>query len=242
MPTIELDGQSVKYTLFYRPNKHRLTVRVTWDPQVTVSAPQGLPLSVIEEFLHHKSGWILRKLAEFRQLRESMPKKTFSPGDIFYFLGNPYPLKIAEVPETAAGALQLDNDHFFATIPGSWSPEVRRERLSRLFQQWYRRAGYEWALRRIAVYARQLRCFPDKVAVRDQKTRWGSCSSQGAIYLNWRVFIAPLDVVDYVIVHELAHLRHFDHSPDFWRLVESVLPHYADAKTWLRRYGLTLDL
>ncbi|MBE3552490.1 MAG: M48 family metallopeptidase [Kyrpidia tusciae] len=242
MPLIELDGEPLEYTLIYRPNKKRLTLRVGWDGTIRVSAPLGVAIETIEEFLRQKAKWILVKRTEFARLRASVPQKTYSPGDVFHFLGEPYPLQIKETFTGTPGSLRLTEGHFYAEINPSWDAETRRERLSHLFREWYHRAGYHWALHRIAVYGEKLRCFPEKVAIRDQKTRWGSCTSKGAIYLNWRIFMAPPHVVDYVIVHELAHLRHFDHSPRFWELVESALPTYADAKAWLKEYGLTLDL
>ena len=79
-----------------------------------------------------------------------------------------------------------------------------------------------------------------RVAIRDQRSRWGSCSSRGTLSFNWRLVLAPLEVLDYVVVHELCHLRHADHSPRFWRLVQERRPGFAEQRAWLREHGAEL--
>jgi predicted metal-dependent hydrolase len=81
---------------------------------------------------------------------------------------------------------------------------------------------------------------PSGAVVKEQKLRWGSCTSMGIINLNWRLFLAPMRIIDYVIVHELAHLRYHNHSKDFWNLVRSIIPDYEERKEWLRVNGPTL--
>jgi predicted metal-dependent hydrolase len=84
--------------------------------------------------------------------------------------------------------------------------------------------------------------FPSHVSIRGQRTRWGSCSSEGAISLNWKLLAAPIDVIDYVIVHELAHIRHLDHSPQFWSLVETFYPDWRLAKLWLKEHEFSIGV
>lgn len=97
-----------------------------------------------------------------------------------------------------------------------------------LVEAWYRREAKQCLPRRMATYARSLRVEPKRVSVRAQRTRWGSCSSHGTICLNWRLLLLPEDLCDYVLVHELCHLRHLDHSARFWGLVESIFPDYEE--------------
>ncbi len=91
--------------------------------------------------------------------------------------------------------------------------------------------------RRAEYYARQMQVSYGRVAVKDQKTRWGSCSAKGNLNFNWRLILAPGEVLDYVVVHELAHRREMNHSVRFWNLVESVLPDYQQRKRWLKENG-----
>jgi len=97
-----------------------------------------------------------------------------------------------------------------------------------LVEAWYRREAKHCLPMRMAPYSRMLGVQPKRISIRAQRTRWGSCSSQGTICLNWRLLLLPADLCDYILVHELCHLRYLDHSPGFWALVESVFPDYAE--------------
>ena len=107
----------------------------------------------------------------------------------------------------------------------------------------YRKAAREYFPKRVSHYARMLGVTYGKISIRDQKTRWGSCSSEGNLSFNWRLILAPPDVLDYVVIHELCHRKEMNHSKEFWALVESLMPKYKERRKWLRENGnnLTLD-
>ena len=106
----------------------------------------------------------------------------------------------------------------------------------------YRQAAKEYIPKRIQVFLPLTGGEYQQIAIRDQKTRWGSCSSNRTLSFNWKLMLAPPKVLDYVIVHELCHLSHMNHSKDFWKLVETVLPDYKESKKWLKENGQTLQL
>lgn len=107
----------------------------------------------------------------------------------------------------------------------------------------YRKAAREYFPKRVSHYARMLGVTYGKISIRDQKTRWGSCSSEGNLSFNRRLILAPPDVLDYVVIHELCHRKEMNHSKEFWALVESLMPEYKERRKWLRENGnnLTLD-
>ena len=105
----------------------------------------------------------------------------------------------------------------------------------------YRSLARECITRRASYYAAQLGVTYSSIRIAEQKTRWGSCSSRGTLSFHWRLVLAPPAVMDYVVVHEVCHLIHMDHSPDFWAEVESLMPDYKVYKTWLRKNGLILS-
>lgn len=105
----------------------------------------------------------------------------------------------------------------------------------------YRSLARECITRRASYYAAQLGVTYSSIRIAEQKTRWGSCSSRGTLSFHWRLVLAPPAVMDYVVVHEVCHLIHMDHSPDFWAEVESLMPDYKVYKTWLRKNGLVLS-
>ncbi|MBJ7458483.1 MAG: M48 family metallopeptidase, partial [Thermoleophilaceae bacterium] len=121
-------------------------------------------------------------------------------------------------------------------------PDTRRETVAAALERWYRRQAKEvFAERLDAAVARNGTAY-GRVAIRDQKTRWGSCSSSGTISFNWRLLLAPESVMDYVIEHEAAHIEVRDHSGRFWALMDQRVPDWRDSRLWLKRHGSTLRL
>ena len=115
-----------------------------------------------------------------------------------------------------------------------WSPDDNEQVLRSLLCDWYRRQARDHRELRLRLLAPRLSVQPSSISIRAQKTRWGSCSSRGVISLNWRLMLVPGHLADYVLVHELCHLRHLDHSPAFWSLVASVLPEHRRLRAELR--------
>ncbi|MBW3607772.1 MAG: M48 family metallopeptidase [Actinobacteria bacterium] len=116
------------------------------------------------------------------------------------------------------------------------------ERAAAAIERWYRRAAAKEIAPRLEAAAAALGTSYTTLSIRGQRTRWGSCSSTGAMSFNWRLLLAPAPVLDYVVWHEACHLRVMDHSPRFWALVRSHCPDYEEQRRWLRRYGATLVL
>ncbi len=124
------------------------------------------------------------------------------------------------------------------TIPCSDLTDTQRAALTRRYID----AAKEYFPKRVAYFHQFTGGTYSRITIRDQKTRWGSCSSKGTLFFNWRLMLAPPAILDYVVVHELCHLRHMDHSPAFWQAVGEVFPDYASARKWLRKHGQELVL
>ena len=124
------------------------------------------------------------------------------------------------------------------TIPCSDLTDTQRAALTRRYID----AAKEYFPKRVAYFHEFTGGTYSRITIRDQKTRWGSCSSKGTLSFNWRLMLAPPAILDYVVVHELCHLRHMDHSPAFWQAVGEVFPDYASARKWLRKHGQELVL
>ncbi len=122
--------------------------------------------------------------------------------------------------------------------PVSGLSEIQRSALEKR----YREAAHSYFPERVKHYAAMLHVTYGKITIRDQKTRWGSCSSRGNLNFNWRLMLAPPRVLDYVVVHELCHRKHMDHSPAFWQKVAGILPDYKALRKWLKDNGNTLIL
>jgi predicted metal-dependent hydrolase len=107
---------------------------------------------------------------------------------------------------------------------------------------WYRKKAREQINERIKYYQPKVGVQPARITVKEQKKRWGSCSSRGNLNFNWRAVMAPSPVLDYIIVHELCHLKHHNHSREFWNLLASILPDYKNRREWLKKNGVRLNL
>lgn len=132
----------------------------------------------------------------------------------------------------------LDAKQKQETIPCSDLTDTQRAALTRRYID----AAKEYFPKRVAYFHQFTGGTYSRITIRDQKTRWGSCSSKGTLSFNWRLMLAPPAILDYVVVHELCHLRHMDHSPAFWQAVGEVFPDYASARKWLRKHGQELVL
>ncbi len=156
-------------------------------------------------------------------------------GDILYYLGEARTLRIMR-EERSRARVKLVMDLLLMWAPYEADYEYRREQL----EKWYRREAAAVFEEKAEEFAKRLHVSFEDIRIKDQKSRWGSCSSKRNMNFNWRLLMAPEPVCDYVIIHELCHLIHMNHSADFWNLVESICPDYRQYKKWLREKGKLL--
>lgn len=213
-----------------RAKRRSIALIVERDGSLTVRAPRRATLQDIHDFIQEKTDWIIRSREKLRAIAQ-IPKKEYRDGERFLFLGQEYELRLAP-PQRPA--LKFD---------GGFTLSVSaRERGQQAFIQWYKARALTIFTERVTRYAAQHGFEPRQIKVNSAKTRWGSCTSTGTINFTWRLVMAPLDVIDYVVLHELAHLKIKNHSPRFWKLVESLCPDFKRHRKWLREHGDHLNL
>lgn len=159
------------------------------------------------------------------------------------YAGNANAIRILKEKQFWIGAKLAEQKERLSTIPASHGyTEVQRAALEKR----YRTAALDYIPKRVEYYADNYRFLLknnySRITIRDQKTRWGSCSSKGTLSFNWRLMLAPPGILDYVVVHELCHLSHMNHSREFWQCVEAVLPDYKERRKWLKEHGHELTL
>lgn len=193
------------------------------DGVVTLTAPTEAALPAARRFLSKRTGWIAARRAEVE------PKIPFAPGEAAPFLGR----KRLLVHDAAAlDPIRLERARLIVGGPASAFADA----VTRFLKLEAKRRLTEAARR----YAEMLDVTIDAVGVRDPKTRWGSCGSNGRLSFSWRLVMAPEHVLTYVAAHEVAHLKHMNHSPEYWDVVASLDQDYAEAEVWLKREGLSL--
>jgi predicted metal-dependent hydrolase len=213
-----------EYTLRRSSRARRVRVSVESDGAVLVTVPRRAPARAADEAVRELAPWIERRR---RSLARAAAEVARTPGTVPY-LGR----ELVLVPQPGRTRVHRRGDTLL--VPAG--------RYEDALERWFRRAARaEIAPRLDAAVARAGTAY-SALTIRSQRTRWGSCSSNGAMSFNWRLLLAPEAVLDYVIEHEVCHLEVMDHSPRFWRLLESRVPDWREHAGWLRRYGSTLVL
>jgi hypothetical protein len=204
-----------------RSKRRTLSLIVTADAELVVRAPLYLSDGKIEEFLTEKEQWITGKLVLAREKRPLT--KSYEEGEKLLYLGQEYPLSYVD---TGDDIIKL-RERFYVNT-------AARKRIREVLRSWYIFEGYQVISPRVEDMAARLNCKVTDIKITRAEKRWGSCSSKGVICFSWRLIMAPLEVIDYVIIHELVHLKIRDHSPRFWRAVEAILPDYRVKRQWLK--------
>ena len=207
-----------------RSKRKTLAIIVGPDGKITVRAPLRLSRARIQELVEAKSDWLRKHQEQVRQAQKSPAAPTYQPGEKFYYLGTAYPL---EIVERAAPALALENGSFRLARPA-------QGRAAQVFEDWYRRAARQVIGERTQALARRFGYTYRSLRITSARTRWGSCGAKGTLNFTWRLVMAPEAAIDYVIVHELAHLEIRNHGRQFWERVATLCPDYARQRRWLR--------
>lgn len=227
---LELAGQVCAYRIRVSPRRRTLALELRADGALTVAVPRGLGLATIRDFVASRQRWIEAKRA---LLAESRPAPVvFQNGTRLPFLGTELILQLSSDGRVRP-ACRRECDQLLVTA-------MQEEKLRRAIEGWYRRSAAEHLQARVAHFAPQVGRQPRRIAVRAQRSRWGSCSARGTLSFNWRLLQADAEILDYVVVHELCHLLVPNHSPRFWAEVARVLPDHAERRAALRRFGRAL--
>jgi predicted metal-dependent hydrolase len=227
---LTLGGRTLEYGL---KRSARRTIGFAIDGSgLTITAPRWLTLADIEAAVAGKERWIFAKLAEWQTRAEqrALPRIEWREGAQVPFLGKP--VRIALTSPHGILAFDANDASLALALPAHADAQQIKDRVQGWLQTEARRLFGE----RLEVYAQKLGVGFKGYALSSAATRWGSCSSDGRIRLNWRLIHFPLSIIDYVVAHELAHLREMNHSPRFWQTVESIFPEFREARHTLKHH------
>jgi len=225
--------RDIRYTL-KRSDRKTASIYVERDGQITVLAPEVLTEKQIEKVLEEKRRWIYTSLAEWHDLNATRVERQFVNGEGFLYLGRSYRLKL--VPKQDEPLL-LKDGHF--CLRADLRPEAKAVAA---FRDFYRDKGLVRINERIAYFQTRMDVEPKSVKILDLKNRWASWTPGGNLNFHWKCMMSPAKILDYIVVHELAHLIYPDHSAKFWNEVDKLLPDFSERKEWLRVHGAGLDL
>ena len=235
MPTIGLGGADIPYMVIRHPRRRHVYVEVR-PGQVVVRVPLRFANRQIPAIFSQHSEWIRKQLAAFEVVQAQTSRK-YVTGELFPYLGKTYVLNVDYGEDASKSSVKLTGGHLCIVITRPNPDGVEEEGPSDardLILQWYRERAKEYLPARLDELSQETGMRPARVRVKNQVTRWGSCSSSGSVNLNWRLVLAPTRVADYVIVHELCHLKVPNHSKRFWNLLATVDPRFPEWKLWLK--------
>ncbi len=233
---VQYKNKKLEFEVSYR-NRRTLAIQVSPMEKILVFSPNGLSEDYIIEKVRSKGAWILKKFIEFAEDGFLPLEKQFINGESFLYLGKDYKLQVLLKSNITRPKVELTKNKIFI-----FSPLKEREMLREALRKWYKKEAKKIILEKVEYFKKICMADPVQVKIKEQKRRWGSCSSKGNIYFNWRIIMAPDQVIDYIIVHEIAHLTHRNHSSVFYELVKSILPDYKKRKKWLKDFGIRMDI
>lgn len=226
--TVRFGEETVPYTLKRSARRRSVGLRID-QRGLTVSAPLRASERWLHEVLQDKADWVLGRLADW-QTRQG-PAQRWADGEALPFRGEMLLLRVAHGRRPAVS-------HSDGVLAVRVADPDNATTIERVVTAWYRRQAAILFDECVAFYAERMGVSPREIKLSSARTRWGSCTARGVVRLNWRLVRLSLDMVDYVVVHELAHLREMNHSAAFWQVVADACPDYADRRKALKRYAL----
>jgi predicted metal-dependent hydrolase len=222
---------SPKISQVIRSNRKSFGLELTPDGRLIVRAPDSATQAQIRAVVNQKAGWIAKARQRLASHYGDLKPKTFTPGETFWYLGEQYPLQLTKRQHPL---LELDGAFQLA--------RQAQHRAKEVFIAWYREETRQITLSLIEPYTKRYGFKVNGVRITSARTRWGSCSGKGNLNFTYRLCMAPLPVVEYVVIHELAHLKVPNHSKTFWAEVARLYPDHQKPRAWLKQHGFRLTL
>lgn len=215
-----------------RSKRKTISIYIERDGSVTARVPDHLDESELSSDISAKEYLIHKHIAEWTSLNESKVLREYVNGQSFLYLGRNYRLRLID---EESRAVILKNGRFLLS-------KSHKTQAKEYFKQFYKSKLIEKLDTILPSYESQMALKAKSVKVMDLQGRWASCTTEGNLNFNWKCAMAPIEVIHYIVVHELAHLKVPNHSPAFWNEVDKILPNYDNQKAWLQKHGAGMDL
>ncbi len=224
---------------FVKRSNRRRTISIFVDPVegVFLRAPLTPSFESLSKLVYSKATWVLDKQRRINETIGRLPKKEFVSGESFLYLGRHLRLKILNLESKSKNRVSVKQGHLIVSFDAKIVGRRGIKSVRDVLMQWYKCHARITLLKRMRIFLGKLSVpMPDTILA-NQTKRWGSCNEKGQIRFNWHIIMAPMSLIDYVVAHELCHLKHINHSEDFWKLLGSVMPDYENRRERLRREG-----
>ena len=228
---ITYEGHIIPYTIKRNPRAKRTTIKVNREREVCVVSPPHIPVNQITGFMIQNAEWVYSHT--ITSARPLPPKRTYEDGEVFPFLGESITIRIRRGTELSCEGHQQE---LMITVPSDFTDYNVKMAVKQAVAAYFAEQLYQFSIPYFTQYAALLKVPIPQIKTRDQKTKWGACTSK-SIILNLRLCMAPARIIEYVVLHELAHKIHPDHSPRFWNTVERMMPDYKERREYLKKHG-----
>ena len=224
-----LAGKSIPYTLKRSKKRRSIGLRID-DHGLTVSVPLRTSEKWLQSVLHDKANWVVEKLAGWQS--KKIPRIIWAEGSVIPFRGEEFTLKLT--PKKRGDRPRLYGEILLVPV----GEDADDGRIEKAVKHWYKVEALRVFNECVEYFAPLMNVQPREIKLTSASTQWGNCTTDGVVRLNWQLVKMPLHLIDYVVVHEMAHLVEMNHSTAFWQVVENVCPEYKRFRTELRDYGL----
>lgn len=220
-------NKSLEYNVTYKKRK-TLSININAYGQVTVEAPRGTEEKVIIQLLENNWEWLLDKVNERKLRLNGSYEKVYDDGEKFLYLGKSYPIIISEDTTLTKDKVTFENNQLYIYVK-----TLEEDRMKQALKRFYYQKCKALVEGRIRFYQKNFKEKPRGIRIVDDSTTWGTCNSKYELTFNWKLAMAPMEVIDYVVVHEMCHMVHLNHDRSFWRLVGKIIPNYEERQNWL---------
>ncbi len=228
--------EDISFNLIYKKRK-TLSIQVKLNGEINVLSPFGVEKEFILDKVKSNASWIIKKQNEINSIQNKKVKRSIVNGEKFMYLGRNYSLEVVYNNDISNINVKLFKGKL--VVNTYTSDEVI---IKKALELWYREKALLKIKEKIDHYQPYFECEVGSIKVKEQKRRWASCTFKNDILFNWRCIMAPSDILDYIVVHEMCHMKHKNHSKDYWKSVYSILPDYELRHKWLKENGIKLDL
>lgn len=230
------EGREIEFEVIYKKRK-TMSIEVNLEGHVRVITPVNLETKEILNIVKRKSSWICKKQDELIERNTLRKIKNYVTGEKYLYCGKEYILELHQNSNITNPKVVIKNNIISITYK-----EIQSDVIKSILELWYREKTLEIVIGRIHKYSQFFNTFPKDIKVKQQKRRWASCTYDNKILFNWRIAMAPIHVIDYIVVHEMCHMEFKNHSNNFWNRVKSIMPNYELNQLWLKENGIKLEI
>jgi len=232
-----------------RSKRKTMSMSVNKDGSVTIKAPRLFPTDQeILKFVEQKIDWILKQRGRQQEREDMRLVRRFETDYSFPYLGEE---RLVEMQSGKKTSIAYENGKiimktpFYEALENNYEADENKKVIEKLrsdLKKWYKKEAFVYISKRVEYYQSIIGVTVTDVSIKSRKTQWGSCDSNGCLTFSWRLVMARPEVIDYVVIHELCHRKHMDHSRDFWNQVQKYMPDFKAQKQWLEENSVNLNI